>query len=54
MTDERLEALAHHLELLSPETEKPDKQIAQRSPLVTEVAGARRDCCGCGDARTPA
>jgi hypothetical protein len=36
---ERLEALTHNLELLSLETEKPDKQIAQLSTLVTEVAG---------------
>jgi hypothetical protein len=37
--DERLEALTHNLELLSLETEKHDKQIAQLSTLVTEVAG---------------
>jgi hypothetical protein len=36
--DERLEALTHNLELLSHETEKHDKQIAQLSTLVTEVA----------------
>jgi hypothetical protein len=36
--DERLEALTHNLELLSLETEKHDKQIAQLSTLVTEVA----------------
>lgn len=36
--DERLAALTHNLELLSLETEKHDKQIAQLSTLVTEVA----------------
>jgi len=36
--DGRLEALTHNLELLSLETEKHDKQIAQLSALVTEVA----------------
>ena len=36
--DERLEALTHSLELLSLETEKHDRQIAQLSTLVTEVA----------------
>ena len=36
--DGRLEALTHNLELLSLETEKHDKQIAQLSTLVTEVA----------------
>jgi hypothetical protein len=36
--DERLEALTHNLELLSPETGKHDKQIAQLGTLVTEVA----------------
>jgi hypothetical protein len=36
--DERLEALTHNLELLSHETVKHDKQIAQLSTLVTEVA----------------
>jgi len=36
--DERLEALTHNLGLLSHETEKHDKQIAQLSTLVTEVA----------------
>jgi hypothetical protein len=53
--DGRLEALTHNLELLSLETEKHDKQIAQ-----TEHTG-NRGCCGhsetaasCGDARTPA
>jgi hypothetical protein len=44
--DERLEGLAHNLELLSLETEKPDKQIAQLRTLATDVAGARRDGCG--------
>jgi hypothetical protein len=32
MMDERLEALTRNLELLSLETENPDKQIAQLSP----------------------
>jgi len=36
--DGRLEALTHNLELLSLETEKHDKQIAQLSTLVTGVA----------------
>jgi hypothetical protein len=36
--DERLEALTHNLELLSLETEKHDKQIAELSTLVSEVA----------------
>jgi hypothetical protein len=36
--DERLEALTHNLELLSMETEKHDRQIAQLGALVTEVA----------------
>jgi hypothetical protein len=35
--DERLEALTHKVELLSLETEKHDKQIAQLAPLVTEI-----------------
>ena len=36
--DERLEALTHNLELLSLETEKHDRQIAQLSTLVADVA----------------
>ncbi len=36
--DKRLEALPHNLELLSLGTKKHDKQIAQLSTLVTEVA----------------
>jgi hypothetical protein len=36
--DERLEALTRNLELLSLETEKHDRQIAQLGTLVTEVA----------------
>jgi len=32
MTDQRLEALTHNLELLSLETEKPDKQIGATQP----------------------
>ena len=42
--DERLEGLTNNLELLSLETEKPDKQIAQLRTLATDVAGgaARR------------
>lgn len=36
--DERLGALTRNLELLSVETEKRDKQIAQLGTLVTEVA----------------
>jgi hypothetical protein len=44
--DERLDALTHNhnFELLSLETEKHDKSIAQLGALVTEVAGgtARR------------
>jgi hypothetical protein len=36
---ERLEALTRNLEPLSLESEKPHKQIAQLSTLVTEVAG---------------
>jgi hypothetical protein len=36
--DERLESLTHNLELLSLETEKHDKQIAQLGTLVTEFA----------------
>jgi hypothetical protein len=35
--DERLKALTRNLELLSLETEKHDKQIAQLSTLVTQV-----------------
>jgi len=35
--DERLEALTHNLKLLSLETEKHDKQLAQLAPLVTEI-----------------
>jgi hypothetical protein len=36
--DERLGALTHNLELLSLEAEKHDRQIAQLSTLVKEVA----------------
>jgi hypothetical protein len=36
--DDRLEALTHNLELLSLETDKHDKQIAQLGTLVTEIA----------------
>jgi hypothetical protein len=35
--DERLDVLTHNLELLSLETEKRDKQIAQLAPLVTQI-----------------
>ena len=53
--DERLEALTHNLELLSLETEKHDKQIAQLSTLVTEVAeGTARLAASSRDARPPA
>jgi len=36
--DERLEAVTRNLELLSLETERHDKQIAQLGTLVTGVA----------------
>jgi len=36
--DQRLEALTRNLELLSLETEKHDKQVAQLGTLVTGVA----------------
>jgi hypothetical protein len=35
--DERLEALTRNLELLSLETEKRDKQIAQLAPFVADI-----------------
>jgi hypothetical protein len=37
--DERLEGLGHNLELLSLETEKYDKHIAQLRTPATDVAG---------------
>jgi hypothetical protein len=36
--DERLEALTRNLELLSPESEKHDRQLDRAAKLVTEVA----------------
>jgi hypothetical protein len=36
--DERLEALTRNFELLSIESEKPDRQLDRAAKLVTEVA----------------
>jgi hypothetical protein len=36
--DQRLEALTRKLELLSPESEKHDRQLDRSAKLVTEVA----------------
>jgi hypothetical protein len=53
--DERLEGLGHNLELLSLETEKYDKHIAQLRTPATDVAGGTGETVAeCGDARTPA
>ncbi len=36
--DERLQALTHNLELLSPESVKHDRQLDRAAKLITEVA----------------
>jgi len=54
-TDERLEALSRSLELSSLETEKHDKQIAQRRTLSDGSCREHGETVAdCGDARTPA